>query len=417
MTLKIRIKNNLEAIILIFVFFMENCFYLIDTSKINISGKFAYSDIWLIIYCIIFFLQFIKYLRAKCTYEFIWPILILCVMTIVAATQEMQLTGQSFNLGLRPQRNYIVILLSYFPLRKLFDKGKINVDCLLNSLMIMGTVSAIIYILQKVMYNQVAFLNVMMNTRNGSLRMYIDSSLIHVAGIVALYYFCIYFKPKYIIVYLLDLLYIFWISQGRMELMAFLFASAVGVAVARNMDAKKLTILMAALGAVIVFLSTPYADDLWNAIQTAGTASVEQGNTMAIRYMGRELYFNQLLQSPKTLLLGCGFPNELFSPAASKAGFYNHIYLNDNGIFGFAYIYGLIGIIAIILVVFKLIKIIVPVIKKNSTIIIVLMFFLMQFVASYNVTFWYWKADGTFLLVIMLCVAEQLKSNKWNKVE
>ena len=166
---------------------------------------------------------------------------------------------------------------------------------------------------------------------------------------------------------------------------------------------------MVGMIAGIIFLSTPYADSLWNAVQTAGTASVEQGNTMAIRYVGRELYFNQLSQSVRTMLFGCGYPNELFSPAASKAGFYDHIYLNDNGIFGFAYIYGLIGVIAVILIVIKALKIVLPEIKNNSINVIVLMFIMMQIVSSYNVTFWYWKADGTFLLVIILCIAEQLR--------
>lgn len=417
MSLKIKVKDNIEALILVFLFLMENCFYLINTGKINISGKFAYSDIWLVIYIIVFSLQFVNCFRTKCSYAFKWPVLVLCAMVLIAAIQEMRLTGQPFNLGVRPQRNYIMILLSYFPLRKLFARKKVNVERLLKSFMIMGTVSAFVYILQKVVYNQVVFLNVMMNTRNGSLRMYIDSSLIHVAGIVALYYFCTYFKTRYIIIYAINLLYVFWISQGRMELMAFLFASIVGVAISRKMDVKKLALLMMGLIAGIAFLSTPYADELWRAIQTAGTASVEQGNTMAIRYVGRELYFKQLRQSQGTLLFGCGYPNELFAPAASKAGFYSHIYLNDNGIFGFTYIYGLIGLAAILFAAIKLLKIVIPEIKKKPTVIIVLMFIMMQIIASYNVTFWYWKADGTFLLVIFLCVAEQLKNGERNGVK
>lgn len=416
MSLKIKIKDNIEVIILVFLFLMENCFYLINTGKINISGKFAYSDIWLVLYVSYFFLQFIKYCRIKCTYEFKWPLLILCVMTIVAAIQEMRLTGQNFNLGLRPQRNYLIILLSYFPIRKLFAENKIDINKLLKLLMVVGTLSASLYIFQKITYNQITFLNVMMNTRNGSLRMYIDSSLIHVAGIVALYCFCIYFKPKYMIAYVFNLVYVFWISQGRMELMSFLFASAIGVAIARNLDVKKMILLIVGMVAGVVFLSTPYADNLWNAIQTAGTASVEQGNTMAIRYVGRELYFNQLSHSMRTMLFGCGYPNELFSPAASKAGFYNHIYLNDNGIFGFTYIYGLIGVTAVILIVIKTLKIVLPEIKNIPLYVVVLMFFIMQIVSSYNVTFWYWKADGTFLLVIMLCIAEQLKALRLSEV-
>lgn len=409
MSMKIKIKENIEWIILIFLFLMENCFYLVNTEKINIPGKVAYSDIWLVIYLSYFFLQFLKYYRIKCSYEFKLPILILCVMTIVAAIQEMWLTGQSFHLGLRPQRNYLIILLSYFPIRKLFAENKIDVNKLLKLLMVVGTLSASLYIFQKITYNQISFLKVMMNTRNESLRMYIDSSLVHVSGIVALYYFCIYFKPKYIIAYAVDLIYVFWISQGRLELLAFLFASAIGVAISRNLDMKKLILLIVAMIAGVVFLSTPFADNLWNAIQTAGTASIEQGNTMAIRYIGRELYFNQLGQSMRTMLFGCGYPNELFHPAASKAGFYNHINLNDNGIFGFAYIYGLIGITTIILIVIKILKIVLSEIKNNSLNVIVLMFVMMQIILSYNITFWYWKADGTFLLVIMLCMAEKLK--------
>lgn len=141
------------------------------------------------------------------------------------------------------------------------------------------------------------------------------------------------------------------------------------------------------------------------AITSAKTLTTEQGNTMAIRYIGRERYFEQLFSSTRSLIFGCGYPNSLYAPATYRAGFNLNIGLNDNGIFCFFYAYGLLGVGAIIAIMLVAVKMSIKIYKseKNS---LPLMYLAMILLMAYNVIFWYWNADGTFILVLMLCYIE-----------
>ena len=68
---------------------------------------------------------------------------------------------------------------------------------------------------------------------------------------------------------------------------------------------------------------------------------ISQSDTLTIRAQGRELYLESLTHHP---IFGCGYPHEDCIAACNAAGFNQGIYLVDNGIFGFAYVYGLLGV-------------------------------------------------------------------------
>lgn len=402
------VRKNIVYVIFAFLILMDNCFYLVNTDAIHVTGSFAYSDIWLVAFALFFFWQFVKYIRVRdgVNYKEKYLIIALCILVFISAYQQMKLTGQSLNLGVRPQRNYLIILLSYFPIRKLLALKKIDPEEVMQGLMKLGTFAAAVYVLQKLVYPNAQFIYAAMNYRNGTLRMYIETSVVQLAGMVAMYYFCKNFKIKYLIFYIINFIDIFWVGQGRLEIISFLAASAIGVVLVKELDTKRLLIVVAGIVAIFVFLNTPFADSFWEAVLSAGTARTDQGNTMAIRYAGRELYFKQLGEAVSTLLFGCGYPNSLYAPAANKAGYNVNINLNDNGIFGFTYIYGVVGLAVLIALFIRLIIKSVYVFRKTNSNFYV-MYFSMLLLLAYNVIMWYWYAGGTFILIIMICLLEE----------
>ena len=401
----LRVKRSMGAIILLFVVLMENCFYTVDADAINVAGSIAYSDFWLVLFALYFLWKFVKHIKTKVEYQHKYLILILCFFTLIAARQQAELTGQSFMLGLRPQRNYLIILLSYFPIRKLVHLGKLDKNQLFQGFMVLGTFSGMLYIFQKLTYEHVQFIYTQTSHELGTLRMYLDTSLIQIAGLLAIYYFCKTFKIRYLIAYAINFLVIFWVGQGRLEIISYIAATVLGVLLMRKISNRRLVLLLIGMACVLVFMNTSYADKLWEAVMNAGTATSEQGNTMEIRYLGRERYFSQLSESVSTFLFGCGYPNLLYVPAAHKAGFHLKMNLNDNGIFGYAYIYGILGAAVIITVFVKMVKQAICVFKEKDN-NFYLMYLALILVFAYNVIMWYWFASGTFLLILLICILE-----------
>ena len=402
-------KNNKFIYLIIIFLIMQNAFFFINTKEINVSGKFAYADIWLILYVICFGLLFIKYcIKSKTKYSFGGIILLLSSLVLISAIQQNFITGQSLSLGIRPQRYYLMILLSYFPIKQLFLRNKIDENVLIDFLFKLGLFSAILFIFQKIVIDNLQFLHFQIRIRNGSARFYIDSTLIQIATIISIYYFYTKRKNKYLIATGIFLFYQFWVTQGRLEIVSIIIAILVGILLTGKLTNRKVIILSIAAIMVVFFLSTTYVQNLILAIQNSNTASSAQGNTMEIRNIGRKMYMEQLTKSPLTFIFGCGYPNELYAIAAAKAGINDEIYLNDNGIYGYMYIYGTLGVIIVAVLMFKLLKKAIHIFKDNGN-TIPLMYLILNICLCYNIIFWYWKADGTFILVIMLCYIEELE--------
>lgn len=156
--LKIKIsKKDYTWTIVVFIFLMENCFKLINTDTVNISGAFAYSDIWLGLFILYFGIKFVKFSKMKDGGLFFTFIVLIEVMCVVAAVQQKYYTSQPISLGIRPQRNFMIILLSYFVITKMSEKEEINWEKLFDYFVVWGTVSSILYIIQKLLYPRYSF--------------------------------------------------------------------------------------------------------------------------------------------------------------------------------------------------------------------------------------------------------------------
>ena len=70
--------------------------------------------------------------------------------------------------------------------------------------------------------------------------------------------------------------------------------------------------------------------------------AIFEDNPNDIRSIGKEYYREQLSKSP---IIGRGYINTDWQPAYVGAGMNRQIYLNDNGLMGFTFVFGILGLI------------------------------------------------------------------------
>lgn len=399
---KFRITFSQVTLIVIFMFLMKNCLYLLDTSLINVSGAINYADIWLVLYVIYTLYIAFKYRRIKTGMPyFVFETIAVIILCILSAYQANRLFGQSIILGIRPQRFFIVIMLSYFTIRKLFIAEKINIEKLKRAIINFALLEAVLSIIQQLVYNYFVFMYCMVNQRYGSVRLYLSSSVITLAmffameGIINKKHF-----KKNLIMVIVGLIYMLLVIKGRLTTISTISALVVGFLLMKGFSARKLFYAIIVISLLFGFTRTEMYRDLSDAIEIENGAI--GGDTLDIRNAGREHYFNRLDNNP---FLGGGYPSELYVPAASAAGIYNNIMLNDNGIFGLMYVYGYVGLIVFVIFFFRLLYLAWKVYRDNSF-YSVLMYITLIAVQAVNIVSWYWQNDGTFVLLLVMCMSE-----------
>lgn len=407
---KFRITFSQVTLIVIFMFLMKNCLYLLDTSLINVPGVINYADMWLVLYVIYILYIAFKYRRIKTgTPYFALEVIAIIIICILSAVQANRLFGQPLGLGIRPQRFFIVIMLSYFPMRKLFAAEKVNIEKLKKAIINFALIEAVLSIIQQLVYNYFVFMYCMVNQRYGSVRLYLSSSVITLAmffamdGIINKKNF-----NKNIIMVAIGIIYILTVIKGRLTTISTFSALLVGFLLMKGISTRKLFYAVIVLSLAFGFTHTEMYRDLNDAIEIENGEI--GGDTLDIRNVGREHYFNRLDKNP---FLGGGFPNDLYAPAANAAGYYNNILITDNGIFGTMYIYGYVGLAVFVVLFLRLLYLAWRAYKDNSFYSLI-MYIILISVQAVNIVSWYWQNDGTFVLMLVMCMSEAvyLKTKK-----
>ena len=81
------------------------------------------------------------------------------------------------------------------------------------------------------------------------------------------------------------------------------------------------------------------------------------------------------------------------------------VLLVDNGIFAFTYVYGIIGLIAVIILFSKMLRLAWMLYKVQNK-YIGLVFSIFNIAIIYNIAFWWWKSPWTIIMIIMMCKME-----------
>lgn len=331
-------------LLLLCVVLAEDVFGLIDADAINVAGALNIDLVWQVLLLVVSVVLYHKSRRVPGTKTSATQGILLgalVAMCFVAAWRCNVLTGQPFVRGILPQRGFIVCILAIILLRRPFRAGLIDMRRLACGIVVLGSVAALLYLAQVSVGSSIAFIHANSSEKYGGLRLYVNGALSTMAGLVGMWIFLRSGRWKYLLPSLLALGVVLFVSRSRLELVTyltvliFLFVSSRGPA-----NAKVLVVCIAAL-ALILFTQTEYFGQVSESFANGQIGGAEDTGT--IRVDGR-IYYDYVLQSTGSNLLGCGYPSTLYLPAAQMAGFEFNYLLVDNGVFGFRYVYGNLGV-------------------------------------------------------------------------
>lgn len=346
-----------HADLLLFVVVLaENVFGLVDANAINIAGVLNIDLVWQGLLLVLSVYLYAKSLRVQGTKTsatqgvLLGCLIILC---FVASWRCNVLTGQPFMRGLIPQRGFMVCLAAAILLRRPFKAGMVDGRRLMLGIVLLGSIASGLYLLQAVVGSSVTFIHALSGERYGGLRLYIKGALSTASGILGLW-LCLRDNDwKYLTPAVLALGVTLFVSKGRLELITYLATLLILFISAKGTASSKILIVCIAGLALILFSQMPFFDKVVGSFINGQVGGTE--NTSEIRRAGRE-YYDLVLASTESELLGCGYPSTLYPAATNMAGFQYNYALVDNGIYGYRYVYGNLGVIVVILCLISILR-------------------------------------------------------------
>lgn len=326
--------NKFTLIIGLIIFFQLSGFYLLD------EEIFHCSDVALLLEVFLFIQVYYGSSRLSGGYEYGFFFLFPIVMAVLAAYTANANYDQPILMGLRPQRTWIVTMLMYFPINRLIKSGRYNANQLLNTIDVCNILLFFIVLVQYIIGDRFIFLHLHNNIRYGTVRLYVQSIFLLVSF---MRYFAIglqttFWRFKTLFFIFIPAFIIIVVSKSRMAIVAFVGAIAI-VILRQRFSAKKLGIMSVVVVLICVFMTTTAGEDLL--VLISGGTSVSD-NTGTIREMGRELYLANVMSSAKNMILGCGYPSNLWGKTTSAIGYDKGYLIVDNGVIGQFFVYGLI---------------------------------------------------------------------------
>ena len=232
--------------------------------------------------------------------------------------------------------------------------------------------------------------------RYGDIRYYFDPILLDLFLIRNLNNFVNDKKKASSIFFIILILFeVMVVQKYRLTSVALILTTVIGLFVGKTNVIKKMGYIFLAAIFSVFMLNTRLVQDLISEVTVTNKTY-----TYSIRETGRKLYLNTVHHHP---ILGGGYPKT--TRALIAAGAYNNIIFSDNGVFGFMYIYGGVGLIwyitlwiSMLLKGFKIYKK-----KKNIIYLLFPMFFLMTCI---NELHWYWH-HGFIIFILFLTLFER----------
>ena len=371
--------------------------YFFDNNY-DFFGIFDYEDfvaIFDILIAIILILATKNYKLPKNSFKG-W-IIFFMILCFLSSLQSHLLFEQSILDGIIVQKELISICILYFPLSKIIHNNLYEKEKLLKLLDTFAIIQLTLFITQYLLSSSVSFLTVHTAKRYGDIRYYFNPILLDFFLIRNLDNFLNKkgSKSKAIIFMALVLFEVMVVQKYRLTSIALIIVVVFGLIISKTNTIKKFGYLVTGTIFTTFMLNTRIVQDLISEVTIKNKTF-----TYSIRSVGRRLYLNMVKKHP---LLGGGYPKT--ETALNAAGLNNNIIFSDNGIFGFMYIYGLVGIIWFITLWFKLLKNGYAILKKNNSVLYLLfpLFFVMT---SINELHWYWQ-HGFIIFILFLVLFEK----------
>lgn len=333
--MELKHRKKYLLIIYIIVILSEQFFYLISDYKIWVSFIFVLT----LILC--FWWLSIKRYKRNGFKVFILSFfslnIISCLMTVIVWGQPLQMALLKYR--------YTFCILLYFPVSYIVSKitAQKTIDVIIN----LALFILIVTLVQKMIFPS-TIIKAGLSVRNG-MRTFQSEILVCIALLLAM---CKFFLEKHrffarikLAIFIgLSIYYIIFIAQSRgvdgciAATLLYLIVKIIGRKLSdRSKIAWRLPQLLFSIVGLII---------IYNYFQGLVTTSLNVGESSSINRVGAiHYYLSQFIKYP---ILGRGLYYSGFSQAAEITGANYNWYMDDVGIFGFIFVYGLAGCILLI---------------------------------------------------------------------
>ena len=396
--IKIKIKSVMVSFVVIFVINLY-FLYLIAPPYGTIMGIAAqdFALVVAILWGTYYWAKLIK--RPNPPFRYGKWVIAFVIMAVLSSVQSNLLYGQSFLQGFAPQRWTLVWLLMYFILRKLIYYKKLKFDSLIKMMVAVGFLQLTLFISQYLLGDENGLLYVNSSIRNGRMRYYFGPILLDFLFLYLLDKFNTAKGSKRIFYFSCCALILFEtmvVQQFRLTTMGLILCLGLYIVFVRTRSQTKLLYFVVGAATLGFLFSTPLVQ---NVLDQVLHSNYDGG--MLIRSAARLLYFETLQKHP---ILGGGYPSNYYQPARQAAGMNSLMYLYDNGVFGFMYIYGMIGIVWAVSFWAKLIRD-GRYIQKRFYELAFLLFPVFFIITCMNELHWYWEY-GMVVFSLYMCLME-----------
>jgi hypothetical protein len=328
-----------------------NFFYLLD-DDFSIIG-ISISDFDLILTFLLLIFVAIRYPRAFINYRntsFYAIELSLLFLMLSSSIRASIHYSQPLWYGIRAQREYIIFPFLYFCYDLLNKQKKIFKKDIINVLYFISSIEMILGLLQVFVFPSTIFLHIGGGYRYGMIRFWMNIGYISITFFISLNRLI---RKQHIYSNLLFvsfcLLFLTEVTKWRMPLIALFISLFFSVMFFSNLSQrKKAGFLAFSVLFCVIFSSTNIGKDILQAILNGG-----ETDTSNIRELGRSLYLQEVLANP---VFGGGFANILWPQAVYGSYYSQQIYWVDNGIFGYVFYFGLIGLLFVLILYIFLFK-------------------------------------------------------------
>lgn len=403
MKIKIKKWNFTTTFLFLTILSIQNFAQLIPSSSYLIPGLLKFSDIGVITgvlftiwcYCGIKTNKPIEYRYRRYIFVFF-------IMVVISAIMSNIKFGQPISYGIRSLRLITICFLLYFPITKALQLKVIKKENLISILFIVGTLEFLVYTLQYFLAGKVQF--TYLNTtelRYDATRLRVPYLLLLILGLYCLdrlltnHSKCIKTKLVYLGYVAWSVMILAMVCKHRTP--TAILVCTIGIAYLlwkKDLSTKFIVGILVVLLSVGVISNSQIVNGILDGISNIGGTN----DTLSIRSMGQLYYFQKLKSS---LLFGYGFPNTGWPESIRGAGEQYAYYLADNGVMGFFYVYGLLGIIWIIMIYITSFRMSWRLYKREN-IYFYLLYFIFETANLYIGLHWYYYYHLPFIMVIIL---------------
>ena len=399
-SLKIK-KVPIEIVIFtLIVICIERFMYLVNNNTFKVIGLFNIDDFSLMLYILLFITVYIKYFRFKRKkYRYKFIVIFPIILAITSSYMGLKVYNQPFILGFIPQRFFILTYLLYFPIKKMIDCNKKNIDYIKNVLIYIGTIELVLFIAQYFLIDKVVYLFVRISSRFGETRLPIESFLLLILPFILIneIFNKRNIKRNYFLLGL-NLFYIVFVIKTRMVILGIVCTLSLLIFVYKKGSNKILVILL-----LIVFAIIGVNTDIGKSYLRSVSKEYRHNDVNSLVRKEAQTFY--IIETSKSPLLGRGFVNTKWSNATKISMYDKGYYFNDNGIIGFYYLYGLSGVLWVGNVFFIIFSHGCKIVKKNGN-----YYFLAYAINSIIIciTFftWYFQQGALYLLFTLVLIDE-----------